>query len=87
MYFTPDFKDQNGKNDHSNEFDDDQYLRPVKRNLYWSKRSSKKDDLSLPNSGTKRDLYWSKRSQQFPSLPFSTIVRNGNPKRRIYWET
>ena len=31
---------------------------------------------ALPMS-TKRDLYWSKRSQQFPTLPFSTIVRNG----------
>ena len=84
MNFPPVFKD---KSDYSNQFDDDLNLRPVKRNLYWSKRSSKQDDLSLPIPPSKRDLYWSKRSQQFPTLPFSTIVRNGNPKRRTYWDS
>jgi hypothetical protein len=64
---------------------------PAKRNLYWSKRSSKPDMMSsfspLLKPSTKRSVYWSKRSQQFPTLPFSTIVRNGKPKREVYGNT
>ena len=78
------------------QFDDIRNVPPAKRNLYWSKRSSKPCLVSPPLSmmsslntlnspDTKRSLYWSKRSQQFPPLPFSTIVRNGNQKRSIYW--
>ena len=40
---------------------------------------------TLPILSTKRSVYWSKRSQLFPTLPFSTIVRNGKPKMKVYW--
>jgi hypothetical protein len=71
--------------------DNTSHSPPAKRNLYWSKRSTKPDLMSsfspLLKPSTKRSVYWSKRSQQFPTLPFSTIVRNGKPKRKVYWNT
>ena len=63
---------------------------PTNRNLFWGKRSSKLDTVTSNVSTmkpfytpTKPGLYWIKRSQKYPPLPFSTIVRNANKKKKF----
>ena len=60
----------------------------AKRSLYWSKRSSNPIQMirrcnykNQMHKQNKRGLYWSKRAEYFQTLPFSTIVRNGQRKR------
>ena len=63
-----------------------------KRNLYWSKRSSNSNLLTLMNylmkmnnKKNQRIMYWNKRSDNFPTLPFSTIIWNVRPKKNGYF--
>ena len=86
------YKGVNDKRGALNNIEEIQELPPVKRNLYWSKRSGvlpillkKMQERSLQQPESKRSVYWSKRSAQFPTLPFSTIVRNGKQKRAQFF--
>ena len=64
----------------------------VKRNLYWSKRSSNSNLLTLMsylmkinNKKIQRSMHWNKRSENFPTLPFSTIIWHVMPKKNWYF--
>ena len=74
------------------ESDSDWRPPEVKRSLYWSKRSSNSNKLTIMNylmrmnnQNTRMSMFRNKRSDNFPTLPFSTIIRNVNPKKNGYF--
>ena len=55
----------------------------IKRNLYWSKRSSNMLTLMTWRSNYRNKRFdYTDNTDNFPTLPFSTIIRNINPAKK-----